>query len=103
MSIKYIYPQKLLHEDTVLMIAQKLYGERTKRKLSLFDASVLSGVPLLEIDGLECMFVTINFRSVAKLLDLYDGRLEIFPEVFPDLPTSYHRKYFLPPEFKWAD
>ena len=96
MTIKYIYPQKELHEDTVMMIALTLYDERRKRNISLHDASVLSGVPLLEIDGLECMLVSINFRSVAKLLDLYELTLNFFPDVFPDLPASYHRKYFLP-------
>lgn len=92
--IRYVYKQKNLHEDNVLTVAEKLYDCRLKKKISLRQASELSGVALLDIDALETMRGDIDFRKVAKLLDIYGERLAMGTDIFPYLPKEYYRKYF---------
>lgn len=92
--IRYIYKKNKIHEDNVLAVAEKLYESRLLNNISLRRASELSGVPLLKIDALECMQSDIDFRQIAKLLDVYGERLEMDTDIFPYLPKEYHRKYF---------
>ena len=90
----YILPRSLFHVDNLYSLSYELYEARNLHKMSLSDASEQSGLTLEEIDALESGIGDINFTQAARLLDLYNRRLDLFPECFPGLPAEYYRAYF---------
>ncbi len=90
----YILPRSLFHVDNLYSLSYELYEARNLHKMSLSDAAEQSGLTLEEIDALESGIGDINFTQAARLLDLYNRRLDLFPECFPGLPAEYYRAYF---------
>lgn len=87
-------PRDLFHEDNLYELSYELYEARNIRRLTLGEVSAQSGLPVEEIDALESGIGDINFSHAARLLDLYNMRLNLTPECFPGLPPEYYAEYF---------
>lgn len=53
-----------------------------RKRLSLREVSYATGVPLEQIDLLECCPKEIDFRIIVKLLDFYQIRLNLGRDFF---------------------
>lgn len=87
------YKKEDLPEDIYKEFCFEMFRFRCDRKLTLDEVMLYTGVPVLELDRLECAVSDINFRIIAKLLDLYQKRLSDYLSIFSDLKPEYH-KYF---------
>lgn len=91
---KSIYHKEELGDDILFSIATELFEERVAHKLSLDEVCNQTDIGLLELDGMECAMVDIDFAKLAKLLDLYALKLNLQAQDFPSLPSEYGKKYF---------
>ena len=96
MTDRYIYHRDEFENDCIFFISEDLYEARTEKRLSLREVSYATGVPLEQIDLLECCPKEIDFRIIVKLLDFYQIRLNLGRDFFPDLPQDCLKKYFQP-------
>lgn len=96
MTDRYIYHHDEFENDCIFFISEDLYEARTEKRLSLREVSYATGVPLEQIDLLECCPKEIDFRIIVKLLDFYQIRLNLGRDFFPDLPQDCLKKYFQP-------
>ena len=94
MTKHYVLARLLYHVDNLYELSYQLFRARTLRKLSLSKVAKQTGLTVEEIDALETGIGDIDFTNAAKLLDLYNMRLDLFPECFPGLPAEYYRAYF---------
>ena len=92
MTDRYIYHRDEFENDCIFFISEDLYEARTEKRLSLREVSYATGVPLEQIDLLECCPKEIDFRIIVKLLDFYQIRLNLGRDFFPDLPQDCLRK-----------
>ena len=83
-------PRDLFHEDNLYELSCELYEARNIRRLTLGEGSAHSGLSVEEIDDLESGIGDINFSHAARLLDLYNMRLNLTPECYPGLPPEYY-------------
>lgn len=88
------YKKEDLPKDIYEEFCLEMFRFRCDRKLTLDEVMVYTLVPVLEIDRLECAMADIDFRVIAKLLDLYQTRLGDYLSIFPGLKPEYH-KYFV--------
>ena len=77
MTDRYIYHRDEFENDCIFFISEDLYEARTEKRLSLREVSYATGVPLEQIDLLECCPKEIDFRIIVKLLDFYQIRLNL--------------------------
>ena len=90
----YYYKRESLPKDIYEDFCYQLYRLRCERRKTLDQVMVYTGIPVLELDRLECAMADIDFRIVAKLLKYYDEYLIDFQECFPNLSPEY-KEYFI--------
>ena len=88
MTDRYIYHRDEFENDCVFFISEDLYEARTEKRLSLREVSYATGVPLEQIDLLECCPKEIDFRIIVKLLNFYQIRLNLGRDFFPGNPAN---------------
>lgn len=82
MTDRYIYHRDEFENDCIFFISEDLYEARTEKRLSLREVSYATGVPLEQIDLLECCPERNRLPHYCQIAGLLSNQAEFGTRFF---------------------